>query len=253
MPDGTPISPGDPICSIYELSQRAKYHWCAVPCLVLLPKMQAQIRSATITGLVTDPTGAVIPDAAVIVTETATSVSYSSKSDSKGLYTIPYAAGLQILSQYPLPNATPIDPCSTNNYVTSVENHAGALGGRTSGFTNYSGFDTAPATQGLFAQSGAAPNVTPGTWSNLTPYGQFNNKEHQINQVVSTKLTYNLCAFSAPAVTTPNGTILVDEYHYGNVNQNNGNLRRHSRVNFDLSLRRTFNSPSVSSPTLLRR
>jgi hypothetical protein len=171
-----------------------------------------------------------------------------------------------------MPNATPIDPYNTNNYVTSVENtisqysnnnridykrgrhsiygtggiywdtinnpnsfgagnsqgfndvglvtfdrnyyaqigdtvifsptlimdvrygatrdHTGALGGRTSGFTNYSGFGIAPATQGLFAQPGAAPNVTPGTWSNLTPYGQFNNKqEHQINHSANGSVT----------------------------------------------------------------
>jgi trimeric autotransporter adhesin len=195
--------------------------------------------------------------------------------------TNPNAAGLQILSQYPLPNAAPIDPYGTNNYVTSIENtisqysnnnridyrrgrhsiygtgglqwdtinnpnvfgagnvqgfndvglitfdhnyyaqigdtivfsptlimdvrygatrdHTGALGGRTSGFTNYSGFGIAPATQALFAEQGAAPNVTPagtsttpgtGTWQNLTPYGQFNNKqEHQINHSANGSVT----------------------------------------------------------------
>ena len=181
--------------------------------------------------------------------------------------TNPNAVGLAILSQYPLPNNTkipPLDAYGNNNYITSIENtisqysnnnrvdykrgrhsiygtgglqwdtinnpnvfgsgnvqgfndvglitfdrnyyaqvgdtivfsptlimdvrygatrdHTGALGGRTSGFTNYSGFGIAPATQALFATQGAAPNVTPGTWQNLTPYGQFNNKqEHQIN------------------------------------------------------------------------
>jgi hypothetical protein len=184
----------------------------------------------------------------------------------------PNPVGLQILSQYPLPNATPIDAYGTNNYVTSVLNtisqysnnnridykrgrhsiygtggiywdtinnpnvfgagnaknfndvglitfdrnyyaqigdtiiftptlimdvrygatrtYTGALGGRTSGFTNYDGFGIAPATQALFAQQGAAPNVTPGTWSNLTPYGQFNNKqEHQISHSANGSMT----------------------------------------------------------------
>ncbi len=59
----------------------------ALLCLLLAaPGAWAQVRSATITGLVTDPTGAVIPGADVIVTETATSVSYPSKSDRVGLY-----------------------------------------------------------------------------------------------------------------------------------------------------------------------
>jgi hypothetical protein len=189
--------------------------------------------------------------------------------------TNPNAVGLTILKQYPLPNNTknPIDCYGTNNYTTSIENtittysnnnridykrgrhsfygtgglnwntinnpnvfgagnvqgfndvglvtsdrnyyaqvgdtivfsptlimdvrygatrdHTGALGGRTSGFTNYSGFGVAPATQALFATQGAAPNVTPGTpWSNLTPYGQFDNKqEHQINHSANGSVT----------------------------------------------------------------
>src|ERR1700727_954816 len=64
---------------------------CALLCLLFAaPDAWAQIRSATITGLVTDPTGAVVPGADVIVTETATSISYESKSDGKGLFTVPY-------------------------------------------------------------------------------------------------------------------------------------------------------------------
>jgi len=195
--------------------------------------------------------------------------------------TNPNSAGLEILSQYPLPNATPLDAYGTNNYVTSIENtisqysnnnridyrrgrhsiygtggiywdtinnpnvfgagnvkgfndvglvtfdrnyyaqigdtivfsptlimdvrygatrdHTGALGGVTSGFTNYAAFGIAPATQALFAEQGAAPNVTPagtsttpgtGTFQNLTPYGQFDNKqEHQINHSANGSVT----------------------------------------------------------------
>ena len=58
----------------------------------ITPTLMAQVRSATITGLVTDPTGAVIPGADVIVIATATSVSYPTKSDKLGLYTVPYLA-----------------------------------------------------------------------------------------------------------------------------------------------------------------
>jgi hypothetical protein len=177
--------------------------------------------------------------------------------------TNPNAVGLAILSQYPLPNARPIDAFQTNNYVTAIVNTSsqyllnnsidwkrgrhsiygtgglqwdtinqpnsfgagnkagfndtglitsdrnyyaqigdtivftptlimdvryGAVrdrdqlqGGRTSGFTQYGAFGISAATQALFANPGAAPNVTPSTWSNLTPFGQFDNKqEYQI-------------------------------------------------------------------------
>jgi hypothetical protein len=54
-------------------------------------------------------------------------------------------------------------------------------------------------------------------------------------------MKYNACAFSGPTVTTPNGSILADEYWYGNGNLTNGNIRGPQRFNTDLSLRRTFN------------
>lgn len=56
-----------------------------------------------------------------------------------------------------------------------------------------------------------------------------------------TRMKYNPCAFGGPTVTTPNGTILADEYWYPNGNQTNGNIRGPGRTNLDASLRRTFN------------
>ncbi len=56
----------------------------------IAPASMAQLRSAVITGSVTDPSGAIVPDADIVVTETATSVSYPSKTNSAGLYTVPY-------------------------------------------------------------------------------------------------------------------------------------------------------------------
>lgn len=52
--------------------------------------LHAQIRSSTITGTITEKTGAVVPDADVMVTETATQVSYPTKTNKDGLYTVPY-------------------------------------------------------------------------------------------------------------------------------------------------------------------
>ena len=62
----------------------------AVFMLCAAMSLHAQLRSSTITGTVTDATGAVVPNAAIIVTETATNVSYPSKTNGEGLYTVPY-------------------------------------------------------------------------------------------------------------------------------------------------------------------
>jgi hypothetical protein len=52
----------------------------------------AQVRSATITGTVTDPSGAAVPEATVVVTNQATKVSTTTKSTSAGQFTVPYLA-----------------------------------------------------------------------------------------------------------------------------------------------------------------
>lgn len=53
---------------------------------------KAQIRSSTITGMVTDQKGAVIVGADVTVTNTGTNAKYSTTTTETGLYTIPYLA-----------------------------------------------------------------------------------------------------------------------------------------------------------------
>jgi Carboxypeptidase regulatory-like domain len=49
----------------------------------------AQASSGTFTGAVTDPTGAVVPNATVTVTNEATNVTVTQKTNSEGLYTVP--------------------------------------------------------------------------------------------------------------------------------------------------------------------
>src|SRR5688572_4930465 len=58
--------------------------------LLLAGALCAQDFRATLTGTVTDPTGAAIPDATVKATNVATNAVKEVKTTSDGLYTIPY-------------------------------------------------------------------------------------------------------------------------------------------------------------------
>ncbi|MGH9357358.1 MAG: carboxypeptidase regulatory-like domain-containing protein [Terriglobia bacterium] len=50
---------------------------------------RAQVTGATMSGTVTDPSGAVVPNAQVVIKDTATGVTRNVKTDSSGLYTAP--------------------------------------------------------------------------------------------------------------------------------------------------------------------
>lgn len=52
----------------------------------------AQIKSSTITGTVTDSTGAVIPSATVTVINQETNVASTTVTDESGSFTVPYLA-----------------------------------------------------------------------------------------------------------------------------------------------------------------
>jgi hypothetical protein len=52
----------------------------------------AQIRSSAITGTITDPSGAVVPNATVVVTNEETNVPVEVKTNAAGVYTVPYLA-----------------------------------------------------------------------------------------------------------------------------------------------------------------
>ena len=61
--------------------------------LTLAPQARpllAQVKSSAITGTVTDQTGAVLPNAAVTVTQQETNTTTTAQSDSKGEYSVPY-------------------------------------------------------------------------------------------------------------------------------------------------------------------
>ena len=63
---------------------------CALVVVLLMSAagLHAQINTATLQGLVTDPSGAVIEGANITVTNTETAVARSTKSDSAGRYTV---------------------------------------------------------------------------------------------------------------------------------------------------------------------
>lgn len=64
---------------------------CALLCLLLIaPCIGAQIRSGTITGSVTDPSGATVADAQVTVKNTGTNEASSTKTAQTGSFTVPY-------------------------------------------------------------------------------------------------------------------------------------------------------------------
>lgn len=94
------------------------------------------------------------------------------------------------------------------------------------------------------------PNVVPGQsvkvpaalqhWYNGTtsvklPCGQV------VTPPANSFLEYNLCAFSGPTLTTPNGSTVPDLYWYGNAAETYDNLRSPGRFNMDASLQRTIN------------
>src|SRR5690348_9282104 len=57
--------------------------------LLLIPQVCAQVAGATLSGTVTDSSGAVIPKAQVTITGVATGVARTVETDTAGLYTAP--------------------------------------------------------------------------------------------------------------------------------------------------------------------
>src|SRR5947199_9365655 len=56
----------------------------------LAPDANSQVVTATLTGTVTDSTGASIPNAAVTATQPSTGVARSTQTNNEGVNTIPY-------------------------------------------------------------------------------------------------------------------------------------------------------------------
>src|SRR6185436_2751875 len=61
--------------------------WLMLLCISLAAPVSAQINNASLTGLVTDVAGAVVPNAAVVVKNKATGAESSATTDSSGYYT----------------------------------------------------------------------------------------------------------------------------------------------------------------------
>jgi hypothetical protein len=72
------------------MSQRTTHYGVFWGFLLLAGSANAQIRSASLTGSVFDPAGALVPGAEVTATNIGTSTSSATKTTSAGVYTIPY-------------------------------------------------------------------------------------------------------------------------------------------------------------------
>ena len=64
------------------------FFFIALFCLVSIPRARAQSPNGTISGVVLDPSGAVIPQADILVANDATGVQYSAKTNAAGLYLV---------------------------------------------------------------------------------------------------------------------------------------------------------------------
>src|ERR1035438_10311483 len=61
--------------------------------LLLTAAVWAQVSRGSITGIVTDPTGAVVPGVAVTITNVETGVTNKVKTNESGMYTVPLLEG----------------------------------------------------------------------------------------------------------------------------------------------------------------
>src|SRR4051812_3224447 len=72
------------------MSKRVRYGVLYLLVLAVVGAAYGQIRSATITGTVTDASGGILPGAQVVVTEQQTGISNTTKTTEAGAYTVPY-------------------------------------------------------------------------------------------------------------------------------------------------------------------
>jgi hypothetical protein len=75
-----------------ELTRRLRVLFLCAFCFALTASSYAQVSRGTITGLVTDPAGALVAGAQIVAAETATGSQYRASSNNDGQYTIPFLA-----------------------------------------------------------------------------------------------------------------------------------------------------------------
>ena len=76
---------------LVRMRERSRLRVCVWLCLVVLGAGDAvaQQETATVTGVVRDSGGAVLADAAVVVTNVATGISVATRTNADGIYTVP--------------------------------------------------------------------------------------------------------------------------------------------------------------------
>ena len=69
---------------------QSKFAFAVLLVACLCRALQAQTITATITGTITDATGAVVPNAKVVATNTGTNLTYNASSNDSGTYNLPF-------------------------------------------------------------------------------------------------------------------------------------------------------------------
>src|ERR1035437_709792 len=87
--DGVQWSSEDPLMSNKMIRPYKSFSLLAGICL-LVGTMFAQVKSSTITGTITDPSGALVPRATVAVLNESTGVRVETKTNESGDYAVPY-------------------------------------------------------------------------------------------------------------------------------------------------------------------
>jgi hypothetical protein len=86
--DGPQRLPNDMECSMQRFVKR--FAPVILAFVLVAAFAAAQITRATITGTITDPTGAILPNATIVITDMKTGAKTTVKSNSAGAYTVPY-------------------------------------------------------------------------------------------------------------------------------------------------------------------
>jgi trimeric autotransporter adhesin len=167
--------------------------WLILASLLLSITTWAQIKSSTITGTVTDSTGAVIPGATVTVVNQETNVPMTTVTDETGGFTVPYLApGIYTVnveksnSGFSKASRTNITLSTTQTFKIEITMQAGGATDTVTVTADAAALQTTNATVGGQVNERIVqtlPNITHNPFNyaalqaGITPRGAFNNTQ----------------------------------------------------------------------------